>query len=77
MSRPIKIPLHGLLLQISFYTPVYNYTTVFFFFFSLSRSFLATFSPSIKKKSAFFESADIIDRSQHLSAKIGRDILPE
>lgn len=75
MSRPIKIPLHGLLLQISFYTPVYNYTTVFFFF--LSRSFLATFSPSIKKKSAFFESADIIDRSQHLSAKIGRDILPE
>lgn len=70
MSRPIKIPLHGLLLQISFYTPVYNYTTIFFFF--LSRSFLATFSPSIKKKSA-----DIIDRSQHLSAKIGRDILPE
>lgn len=49
MSRPIKIPLHGLLLQISFYTPVYNYTTVFFFFF-FSLSFLPRDFLSVDKK---------------------------
>lgn len=49
MSRPIKIPLHGLLLQISFYTSVYNYTTVFFFFF-FSLSFLPRDFLSVDKK---------------------------